>query len=162
MQLRPRPLRCWFPALAWMVLIFLASTNLFSFENTGQFLRPLLRWLFPNSPEATLILIQVAIRKTAHMTEYAILAALVFTAWRRSAGHSAWSWNCRHALWTWGICASYAALDELHQALVPSRTGNLSDVGWDTLGATALIGVVWLGHRWTRVTRLTKDLPEAA
>jgi VanZ family protein len=145
-----------------MALIFLASTELFSFESTGQFLRPFLRWLLPDASDATLTLIQVAIRKTAHMTEYGILAAFVFSAWRRSSGKAPWSWDRRHALGTWSLCVAYAALDELHQASVPSRTGSVTDVGWDALGAALLIGVLWLARRRSGAAPVTKGLPETA
>jgi hypothetical protein len=48
-----RFLKYWLPALAWMSLIFLLSTDVGSATNTSRFIEPILRWLIPNiSPEA--------------------------------------------------------------------------------------------------------------
>ncbi len=157
-----RGARWWLPVALWMGLIFLASTNLFSFESTGQFLRPLLLWLFPGLDEPTLQWLQFAIRKLAHMTEYGILAALVYRAIRGSAGAGDWAWNGRHAAMTWLLCLAYAASDEWHQALVPNRTGSVSDVGWDAAGAAAVLFGIWLAERGRVAGRTTKRLPEPA
>ena len=40
-----------------------------------------------------------------------------------------------------GLAIGWAVLDELHQALVPSRTASAVDVGIDTLGALAAAAV---------------------
>lgn len=75
----------------------------------------------------------------AHMTEYAILGALV---WRwLAAFRPAWSLA---ALGTaaWLTCVAYGASDEFHQSFVPNRDSNVMDVGFDALGAAiALVAV---------------------
>jgi VanZ family protein len=162
MEALARRVRCWLPAIVWMGLIFLASTRLFSFESTGQFLRPILRWMFPEFSESTLHVLQVAIRKLAHMTEYGILAGLVFRALRRSAGVATWLWDRRHGVMAWVVCLGFAVLDELHQATVPNRTGNIKDVGWDVAGAGIILAAIWLGNRWRASVRVTKGLPDPA
>src|ERR1700745_3342736 len=83
-----RFVKYWMPAIVWMVLIFLGSTDVLSAEHTSRFLVPFLRWLDPPISLAALAEIQFGIRKLGHFTEYAILAALLCRALR--AG-TAWS-----------------------------------------------------------------------
>jgi len=74
--------------------------------------------------------VHAVIRKLAHVTEYAILAVLVARA-LDEPGRA----PDRVAAGTLAICAAYAALDELHQSFVPSRTGSPLDVALDASGA---------------------------
>lgn len=68
----------------------------------------------------------------AHMTEYAILAALV---WRWLAdSRPAWSLAVQATI-AWLACVAYGASDEFHQSFVPHRDSNVMDVGFDALGA---------------------------
>src|SRR5205814_9256817 len=78
----PRFVRYWMPAIVWMALIFLGSSDMLSAEHTSRFLVPFLRWLDPQISFATLNAIQFGIRKLAHLTEYAILAMLLWRALR--------------------------------------------------------------------------------
>jgi hypothetical protein len=39
--------RFWFPAIAWLEVIFLASTSHLSSGRASRFFRPLLQWLVP-------------------------------------------------------------------------------------------------------------------
>lgn len=74
--------------------------------------------------------INLIIRKGAHVTEYALLAiAIAFHLWvRRVKG--------KRLFWLPIIIASlYAVTDEIHQLYVPGRSGELRDVGIDTIGA---------------------------
>ena len=127
----------WMPLLIWMALIFLGSMDVLSAEHTSRFLVPFLRWLDPQITWATLNLVQTIIRKLGHVTEYAILAALL---WRALRGGTDWTWKT----WilfavVWIACAIFAASDEFHQSFVPSRTSSLLDVMIDICGA--LIGL---------------------
>ncbi|MGH7395771.1 MAG: hypothetical protein ACREJF_09280, partial [Candidatus Methylomirabilales bacterium] len=45
------------PALLWMGVIFVFSTDLFSTGETGRFVLPLLAWLFPGAAPETLALL---------------------------------------------------------------------------------------------------------
>ncbi len=42
----------WLPVLAWMALIFTASSDTRSYEHSSRLVEPLLRWLFPHMSEA--------------------------------------------------------------------------------------------------------------
>ena len=123
------------PVIAWMVLIFLGSTDVLSAEHTSRFLVPFLRWLNPQISFAALAEIQFAIRKLGHLTEYAILAILL---WRALRAGIFWTtkMSILFALTMLG-CAIFAASDEFHQAFVPSRTSSPHDVMIDICGAFA-------------------------
>jgi VanZ family protein len=124
------------PVIAWMLLIFAGSSDVLSAEHTSRFLVPFLRWLNPDISFATLAAIQVVMRKMGHLTEYAILAALLWRALRDSA-LKLWEPAALALL----IAGSYAALDEFHQSFVPSRTAALGDVLIDCCGALAAVAI---------------------
>ena len=126
-----RPLlKYWLPVLLWMIFIFIGSTDLMSAEHTSRFLVPFLRWVAPDISTATIASIQWAVRKCAHLAEYAILAALFYRAFRQGQNNF---W--RAAALTLVVAAIYASLDEFHQSFIPSRTGSPWDVMIDTCGA---------------------------
>jgi len=132
-----RFVRYWMPAIVWMAVIFLGSTDMLSAAHTSRFLVPFLRWLDPQISLAALNAIQFGIRKLAHLTEYAILAALL---WRALRGGTRWQAKMSILLFlTWIACAIFAASDEFHQSFVPSRTSSPIDVMIDVTGA--LIGL---------------------
>jgi len=125
----------------WMVVIFICSTDLGSMENTRGFLVSLLRWGLPGATPTALRACLLFIRKSAHLMEYAILSALWFFALSKSASRSAW----RSAGLALGISCLYAGLDEVHHALLASRTGSFVDVGIDSFGAFAGL-TFWKGR----------------
>jgi VanZ family protein len=96
----------WLPPLVWMGLIFALSA-----QHGGGHLAPL----------------DVALRKLAHVAEYAVLTLLLVRALRRS-----------------GIAAAvpvaivaaflFAAGDEWHQSFVPRRTATPRDIAIDGIG----------------------------
>jgi len=78
----------------------------------------------------------LVLRKLAHLTEYAVLGALLQRALARP----------RLAILAGGL---YAASDEIHQHFVRGRHGAWYDVVIDTVGVT--IGVVaWRRSRWSK------------
>ena len=111
--------------------------------------------------------LQFPIRKAAHMSEYAVLALLVFAQLRlwpafsgtglpprgkleieaSSTPASPWDLYLRTlrkaALVAWGCAALYAATDEVHQLFVPGRAGLFTDVLIDATGAA--IGLLVAG-----------------
>jgi VanZ family protein len=121
----------WLPPLVWMAAIMWFSGGDFSAENTGSILRPLVRWLLPGASDAQIAALHALIRKSAHVTEYALLAALWFVALTRERGLSR-----RRAAWlAFLVAVGWAFLDELHQATEPSRTASAMDVAIDATGA---------------------------
>jgi VanZ family protein len=79
----------------------------------------------------------LVLRKCAHATEYAILAALLL----RATGSFAWAF---------ALTVAYAAADEVHQTFVRGRHGSPVDVAIDAAGAlVGLAAVRWLRSRST-------------
>src|ERR1700759_4006728 len=74
----------WMPAIAWMLLIFAGSSDVLSAEQTSRFLVPFLLWLKPTMSYHTIATIHLLVRKAGHVTEYAVLAALLWRAFRGS------------------------------------------------------------------------------
>jgi VanZ family protein len=125
----------WLPVVLWAIVISVLSSDAFSGEHTSGFLLPLLHTVFPGASPDTLLTMHGAIRKLAHVTEYAVLAVLVRRALERPERSLAVVIGLALLL-----CAGYAALDELHQTFVPSRTASPVDVGIDILGAALGLG----------------------
>lgn len=127
----------WLPPVVWMAVITWFSTDTASAEHTSQLLLPVLHWLLPWATPGQLDTIHRLLRKGAHLTEYAILAALWYRALTRGRDLSA-----RAASWTaFAISLAWAALDEWHQSFVPSRTGSAVDVALDGAGAALALGL---------------------
>jgi VanZ family protein len=110
---RSRALTVWLPIVAWAAVIFALSSV--------------------PSLSTGLGIWDTVLRKGAHVTEYAILGALLYRALRREAPALAA-----------GI--AYAATDELHQHFVRGRHASPVDVAIDALGVT-LGMLVWLRLR---------------
>jgi VanZ family protein len=128
-----------------MATIAAFSTAAFSADNTGAALGPVFRWLLPGANAAQLAAMHALTRKAAHVTEYSVLAALWFVPLRAERGLS----RRRAALVAWLVAVVWAALDELHQAFVPSRTASVMDVALDSTGA--LMAAVVAGYGAARV-----------
>jgi VanZ family protein len=125
-------LRAWLPVIAWAALISVFSSALFSGEHTGGVILPLLQALFPAARPEHLLAMHMGIRKAAHVTEYLILALLLVRA-LRSEGLRGGALVATAVL----LGVAYAALDETHQAFVPSRTASPGDVAMDAIGVLA-------------------------
>jgi len=142
--------RWWWPALLWAVLISGFSTDTFSGEHTSGVFIPILHWLFPTASGATLEHLHLFIRKCAHLGEYFLFGLLVFRGIRGGRR----GWKMEWAVRAVAVAAGWAALDELHQAFVPSRGPSMTDVLIDTCGAIAgqivLAGVLLLRSRFAR------------
>ena len=88
----------WLPVLIWMALIFTASSDAHSYEHSSRILEPLLHWLFPHMPADTVDrIIHHLLRKCAHLTEYAVLALLLWRALRKPVKNDPRPWNWREA-----------------------------------------------------------------
>jgi hypothetical protein len=90
----------WLPVAAWAAVIF-ALSSVPSLDSG-------LGWDF-------------ALRKVAHLTEYAVLGALLARALDRAAPALV-------------LGVAYAVTDEIHQHFVRGRNGNPVDVAIDALG----------------------------
>ncbi len=139
-------LKYWLPVVTWMALIFSASCDSHSAERTSRFFEPLLHWLFPQMPQTQVDLLHHLIRKCGHLTEYAILALLLWRAIKQSTHLPPWM-RVRKTLL---ILCLYAATDEFHQSFVPTRTSLVSDVFIDTAGGALGLLALWIFCRWRK------------
>ena len=110
-------------------------------SNTSRFVRPLLEFLFPNSPEENLIVYHSYIRKLAHVTEYAMLA---FWASRAFSNSTVEFLRRFWSFFAFGLVFIVASIDETNQSYNASRTGSIYDVLLDITGGTAMILVFYL------------------
>jgi VanZ family protein len=110
---RSRLLTVWFPVVAWAAVIF-------TFSSIPSLSTGLGTW-------------DTILRKGAHVTEYAVLGALLYRALGREALGLA-------------VGIAYAASDELHQFFVRGRHASPVDVAIDAVGLAAGM-VLWLRLR---------------
>ncbi len=122
------------PLILWMAVIFYSSTGNASMAKTSRFLRPLLEMFF--SSEDTIHLVNIIIRKIAHLAYYSILAAVALFAvvgspidWLRKNWFAA----------SFAIVLVMATIDEIIQSFDSSRIGSVSDVLLDCAGGLIIL-----------------------
>jgi VanZ family protein len=140
----------WLPALTWMAVIFLAPSDSHSYEHSSRFVEPLLRWLFPQMPQTRVEAVHHFIRKCGHLTEYAVLALLLWRAVRQPAKNDPQPWAWPEGGLALALVFLYAASDEFHQIFVPMRTALVADVFIDTAGDAAGSLALWAFGRWRK------------
>jgi VanZ family protein len=118
-----RGFRAWAPIVLWAAVIF-------AFSSIPSLSSGLGTW-------------DLILRKIAHLSEYAILGALLLRAIQRPAV----------AIFAGGL---YAVTDEVHQHFVRGRHAAWYDVLIDTVGVT--IGVL----AWSRLRRDRESAPQEA
>ena len=146
----------WVPVTLWLVVIFLFSAQ--TGQDSGDTSAGIVRWVIgllysgfeefsPEKQARIMSTFHLVIRKGAHFTEFAVLAALIANA-LRPVGKK----------WCLPVILSglYAVSDELHQAFVPGRACRLLDVGIDTAGAVCgtllfALGVYWIRKRRNKI-----------
>ena len=135
----------WAPVVVWATCISWFSTGAFSAQSTNSYIDPVLRYLFGELSPETFRFAHTIIRKSAHFTEYGVLAILLCRALTEPGERPTPAILARVIV----LCAIYACLDELHQLFVPKRTGSLYDSALDTIGATAgaLLLLGWRSRR---------------
>jgi VanZ family protein len=131
-----------------MSLIFLGSSDSKSYTHSSRLIEPLLHWLFPHMTQPHVEATHHVIRKCAHLTEYAVLAILLWRAVRKPMRKDPRPWSWREAAIAVFIVFLYASTDEFHQMFVPSRTPMISDVFVDTSGAIIGLIVLRTAGRW--------------
>jgi VanZ family protein len=115
------------PLVAWMTIIFLLSARE--------------RVALTDSYALSFVVF-----KTAHLVEYAILYSLWFRLFTKME-------IGRPYLLAFICTVAYAASDEFHQTLVPTREGRVRDVVIDTIGASiAYFGISSISFVRKRLT----------
>ena len=132
-----------------MLLIFSASGDTKSYQHSTALFSPVLRWLFPQMSAEHIELLHHIIRKAGHLTEYALLALLLWRAIHHTRrppvapklGGGGWRWD--EAGLSLASVFLYAASDEFHQIFVQSRTPLVSDVFIDACGGATSLLLLW-------------------
>jgi len=129
------------PLFLWMAVVLSLSFGEASMSETSRIIRPILKFLFPAAPEATITAYHAFIRKSAHFTEYAILAFFAVRAF--SAASVNFIKNNRFWLAV-ALVVLVAATDEFHQSFEATRTGSIHDVLLDATGGITMVFLYWL------------------
>jgi VanZ family protein len=137
----------WWPAVIWAAIMFWASTDAYSSQNTGRILAPVLRWVYSGITQEQLDLVNAVLRKGAHLAEYFVLYLLVY---RGLSGARA-RWRLSWALGALFISMAYSVLDEIHQSFVASRIASLWDALLDTTGALAALLLIMILFRFSEL-----------
>lgn len=132
------------PVVIWMIFIFYMSgkTGQESSRQSGKislFITNLLEKVRQDPAQEMQNLqdiLELVIRKAAHMTEYAILFLLSYLAMVKISMSQSRFYNRSIAVL---ISLLYACSDEMHQLLVPGRSGRMIDVGIDMAGVLIVL-----------------------
>ena len=108
----------WLPAIIWMAVIFYFSS-------------------LPNLQSGLPTAWDMILRKAAHIFEYLVLTLLIWLGLRPT---KLFRFNKLQIVFI--LAWLYALSDEWHQSFVPTRDGNLFDVGIDSIGI--VIGIIIL------------------
>jgi len=122
----------WLATATWAVMIFNFSRAPYSPASSARFISIVLDWLSISILPQNLDLLNTLLRKSVHLTEYAVLAVFLYNS-LKPVGDPSWS---RRATF-WALLASgiYSLTDEFHQLFVPGRHASLFDSAVDTTGA---------------------------
>lgn len=127
--------------IIWMIAIYIFSSQqgTESGNTSRNFTKVIIQILTGNSIEADKSFIegiQLFVRKMAHFTIYAVGGFLImnynYTTERKLK---------QKILYSIVFGAGYAITDELHQLLVPGRSGNIWDVIIDSFGVITGVGI---------------------
>ena len=138
----------WFPVAMMFAVMYYFSTDVFSGDNTRSVIEKILLWFSPHASKHTMATFNYVVRKSAHFTEYAILGALLFRAFR--AGDSV-RWRFRWVLYSFVFSVSWALLDELHQTFTRTRGGSIWDSLLDSSGALFMLIAISIVARKPRI-----------
>jgi VanZ family protein len=125
--------------VSWAAVVFNLSRTPYSSAASGRAITTILGWLSISILPPNLGLLNTLLRKSAHVTEYAILAVFLYNMMKPVEDPS---WSRKAAFWALLASGSYSLTDEFHQLFVPGRHASLFDCLIDTMGA--LLGLLLL------------------
>ena len=128
------------PVGLWAGFVLYASTSIGSGDNTAHFLRPVLIWIHPDLALASIPEINFFTRKTAHVVQFAVYAALLWRGLRLAPPVT--TGLRRTLIAVLGSSAVLAVLSECIQLFSPMRTAQIADVGLDLAGAFLGAGLI--------------------
>jgi len=121
----------WLLVVLWTGLVVWAGSEDLAANKTSRFLLPLIRWLLPDATGQTIREIIFALRKIAHLVEYAVLGWITWLALFSTYRRALLRFAGLALIWVVVV----AAFDEIRQSLIASRTGSVVDVAIDVSGA---------------------------
>lgn len=134
----------WGPVLAAMLIMFVASAQpKFGPPPDADPLQIYFSGALPVFPGIW----EFAIKKSAHVIAYGVLALLFMRAllvWMPNS--RGWLTLRRSSLLAVALALGYALADELHQSFVPGRHASLVDIGLDLSGAILFTAIAWQWH----------------
>lgn len=143
----------WIPAVLAMIMIFLFSTENGKESSglSGSLTKSIVESVVhavdlsvtSEQEEHIIESIHTPVRKAGHLSEYTLLGitiAFALTFCHRLLGKQLY---LRSIL----ICILYASSDEIHQLFIPGRSGMVTDVGIDTIGAVFGILIFTIFYR---------------
>ncbi|HJQ71068.1 MAG TPA: VanZ family protein [Blastocatellia bacterium] len=129
----------WLPVLVMLGAMYYFSTDALSGDNTASIIEKLLRWFTADPSERLIRGLNYGLRKFMHFFEYAVLAALLFRAFRAD---SPARWQLRWAVYSLAVISLWASLDEYHQTTTSDRTGSVRDVLIDVSGGLFMLAAL--------------------
>jgi len=153
---RPNLLRAWWPAIVWIGLITLESTDYMSAQNTGSLLYDLLTRLFGEINFYDFLHWHHYLRKAGHVVGYAMLGLLLLRGFRATFAKRR-EWIRLVPVFAWLGTAFVATMDEWHQSVIPSRTGAFSDVLLDSAAGLAALVLAYIALRRPEPASLNKE-----
>ena len=143
----------WSIVAVWAGVIWTLGGDDWSLQETSRRLSPILEWIFGDIDGGTKWRIYLAVRKSAHFVEYAILALLTFRAALISAPRNQLATAAWSALF---LVALVATADEARQAFSTARSGSPYDVLIDVAGgAVAIAALLVISWRMRRPNAAT-------
>ena len=139
--LSTRIVKYWLPVGAMLGVMYYFSTDVFSGENTRGIVETILGWMVGRASQHTIARANYFVRKSAHFIEYAILAALLFRAFRAD---SRFAWRFRWFIYSLMTIVAWALLDEFHQTLTHRRGGSIYDSMLDSSGGLFALLIIRL------------------
>jgi len=138
-SLSSKILRYWVPVLLMLGLMAYFSTDVFSGESTRGAIETVLAWLSIHPSKHALRNINFIVRKCAHVFEYALLAVLIFRAFKAD---SPLAWRLSWFIGSLAIVVTWSLLDEYHQSFTHTRGASIYDSMLDSAGGLlALIAI---------------------
>ncbi len=138
----------WLWTALWIAAIYALAGDRFSADDTGRFIEPLLRWLLRGVDADWLAGAHFALRRAAHVTEYAILSLLGLRALQLSFTRAT-PWLVVSTL---ALVLVVATADESRQADSAERTGAVADVALDFASGFSALFVALAVQRSRRLS----------
>jgi VanZ family protein len=126
-----RIVRYWIPVAMMLSLMYFFSTDVFSGRNTSHAIEWIMKIFGKDLSRPDLGEANFAVRKFAHFFEYAILATLLFRAFRAESRRQ---WRFSWASYSFAIVVVWSLLDEFHQTFTRMRGGSIYDSMIDCSG----------------------------